>query len=235
MKCSKAKKLISEYVDGELDDKQSRMLEEHLDKCPECSRLLVDFQKIVEDAENLDPYSPSEYAWENIKSRLTGGLSTFPAEEPQGRRKMNLLFGSPALKFGLSAAAVLIVVAAAFFFGLNVNRNGDFLPPDKAQEKALAKLEEAEYHYRKAIDALMEAVSSPENVVSPEMAAVFRANLEVINLSITGYKGAVLMDPSDIESRNALITAYAEKVTFLNKMLTMSKKTSYAQEELTTL
>lgn len=235
MKCSKAKKYISEYVDGSLDDKLSRELEEHLDKCPECSRLLVDFQKIVEDAQNLEPYSPSEYAWENIKSHLTKGLSVFPSEEQEEKRRMNIFSFSPALKFGLSAAAVLLIVGAAFFFGLNFGRENALISPALAQKRALNKLEEAEYHYRKAIDALMEAVTSPENVVSPEVARVFQANLEVINLTINGYKEAVLSDPDDIESRNALMAAYAEKVSFLNKMLTMSEKTSRAHEELTIL
>ncbi len=50
MRCSKARKLISEYIDRSLQARKNTSVEQHLDICPDCRHLLEDFEAIVEDA-----------------------------------------------------------------------------------------------------------------------------------------------------------------------------------------
>jgi len=53
MKCAKAKKFISEYIDGDLDKAKASSLEKHLDACPDCQKLLKDFKQIKQKAKEF--------------------------------------------------------------------------------------------------------------------------------------------------------------------------------------
>ena len=59
MRCFRAKRLISECMDGKINDKQNLNLEQHLGSCQDCKQLFVDFQAIVEKAKNLEDLTPS--------------------------------------------------------------------------------------------------------------------------------------------------------------------------------
>ena len=70
MKCSKAKKLISDHMDGELDAKKASSLEEHMEACPECRMLFKDFERIASKARALAKREPSGKVWFRIIERL---------------------------------------------------------------------------------------------------------------------------------------------------------------------
>lgn len=46
MRCSKAKKLISPYIDGELGSMEKGRLESHIRECAECGELLKELSKV---------------------------------------------------------------------------------------------------------------------------------------------------------------------------------------------
>ena len=60
MKCSKAKKWINNYVDGELEAKQASALKEHCRTCTDCRHFLEGFQKISETAADLESIDPPD-------------------------------------------------------------------------------------------------------------------------------------------------------------------------------
>ena len=69
MRCTTARKWISEHIDGELDGKQEAALEEHCATCSDCQKLLMDFQKISQGAVGLKEISPPESAWLKIQDK----------------------------------------------------------------------------------------------------------------------------------------------------------------------
>lgn len=217
MRCSKAKKLISEYINGNLASGKSQNLEKHLDRCPDCQTLLKDFETITQDAKHLEEASPSSHTWLKIKERLITEeqkVLTLPPRKSEG-----FAFPRPKLKYALSSALVLVVIVGIVIFGLWYFKARGTLEGLDARSYTLAKLAEAEHHYQLAIKALWEAVSSQEESLDPQVVKVFRTNLEIIDLSIADCRKAVLSEPENIDARNYLLAAYKKKVDFLNEMM----------------
>jgi len=212
MNCKKAKKLISDYVDGELDLTKRSSLEEHLESCEECRKILEDYKGIAGTARQLEAGSPSPYVWNRIKK----GLETSTPSYKEAKRLP--LRWSPKLKYAVSFLSVLLVVGAVVV-GIYYLGNQKGLSPFKQQDDVIANLKKAEKHYKLAIESMMKAVEAQENGMDPEVAEVFQANLNLIDSSITACRKAVLNDPRDIDSRNILLAAYKEKTDLLYKLL----------------
>ena len=100
------------------------------------------------------------------------------------------------------------------------------LPLSESQQYTLAKLQEAEHHYKLAINALVEAVTAQKGELDPKMAEIFRTNLAIIDTSIDACQQAILNNPNNIESRNYLLAAYREKTNLLTQMMVVTDKPS---------
>jgi anti-sigma factor RsiW len=222
MRCATARKWISEHIDGELDTKRLRALKEHCGACPDCQKLMKDFQKISRSAAQLKDIAPPESAWLKIQEKLPAGEQKVVKPAP-GRPHW---LSQPRLSYVLGAALVVFIVIGVFLIR-PFDRNGnDILADNEAQQYTLAKLKEAEHHYKLAIKALVEAVSSQEEKLDPKMAEVFRTNLAIIDASIDECQQAVMESPNNIESRNYLLAAYREKTNLLTQMMTVTDKPS---------
>jgi anti-sigma factor RsiW len=211
MRCKKAKKLISDYIDGELDSSKRSSLEKHLETCEECRKFMADTQRIAHTAQELDAGSPSPYVWTRIKQGVK-------AQTPPAEARKRMWRWSPELKYAVGILSLLVVVGAAVI-GFYQLTNQDQLSLSEPQKEVIANLKQAEKHYKKAIESMMKAVEAQENGMDPEVARVFQANLELIDSSISACREAVLSDPQDVESRNILLAAYKEKADLLYKLL----------------
>jgi predicted anti-sigma-YlaC factor YlaD len=222
MRCITARKWISEHIDGELDKKREAALEEHCSICADCQKLRTDFQKISRSAAHLRDVSPPETAWLKIQEKL-------PSEEQEvikvasGRPSW---LSQPRLSFVASATLVLLIVVGIFVIR-PFDRNGqDILAATESQQYTLSKLQEAEHHYKLAIQALAEAVAAQEGELDPKVAEVFRTNLAIIDASIDACQQAILTNPNNIDSRNYLLAAYREKTNLLTEMMAVTDKPS---------
>jgi len=227
MRCSKAHKLIGDYLDGALGPEEQARLQEHLDSCEDCRSLLQDFEEIVKDAKGLPRHEPSNRVWDAILSGVHAG--GFKAVEPEGgREKRPLVFPSPFLRprFAWAAALAVVIVAGGIAIGLVPKKNaGGLLGPDKY---TLAKLEEAEKYYKLAIRALGDAVASQKDGLDPQVTAVFARNLKEIDAAIQDCQSAVSRDPNNLEARIYLLGAYKDKVDFLDNIIDVKKKSPSA-------
>ena len=192
MKCSKAKKWISEFVDGDLDTTKASSLEKHLETCPDCRELLKDFQQIKQKAKDMAKAEPSGQTWFRIQERLKERTQA-PIPEPRVR----FLFFPARLRYAVSTALLFLIAAGAVIIGLRIwNREGR-IGGINGQQLALAKIQEAEQHYKMAIKALWEAVQAQKDNFDPQVAETFRINLELIDASLADCERAIKSDPSD--------------------------------------
>ncbi|MDH5383630.1 MAG: zf-HC2 domain-containing protein [Candidatus Aminicenantes bacterium] len=60
----KIKELISSYHDGELDNRQRQLIEEHLDQCTECRREYEEVGKLEEVMGKMQLRKPHKEMWE---------------------------------------------------------------------------------------------------------------------------------------------------------------------------
>ena len=226
MRCSKARRLISDYIDHGLKMKRSSALEHHLQGCSDCRKLLEDFKGIVEGAQDLERFSPSTETWFKIKAGLKPATPGVPAHKTLKSERLPGLFSPPRLKYALAGSFILLVLIASLVtFGLRYWQ-GNRWTIKNSQDYAISKLEEAERHYKLAIKALIEAAAFDRENLDPQLVEVFKRNLEVIDTSINACRQAVLNNPDNIELRNYLLEAYRKKVDVLDRMRTLESKTS---------
>ncbi len=233
MRCSTAKKLISDYIDHSLDSKKASALEHHLQKCPDCKALLKDFERIIEEAQDLESLAPSSETWLKIKTGLKPEAQTVKAQKTLKLKWMESFFTPPQLKYVLASSFILLAVMASL---LTVGpRYWWARQPADPHRYAIAKLEEAEHHYQLAIKALAEAAASEKDNLDPQLLQVFSGNLEVVDATIKACKQAVLQDPDNIEVRNYLLEAYKKKVYVLDRMMALKPKSSLETKSKTNL
>lgn len=234
MRCSRAKRLISECMDGKINDKQNLNLEQHLGSCPDCKQLFEDFQAIIERAKNLENLTPSKQSWLKIRAKLETEEQKVLTVRRQKRGRFSLLFLPAKLKYASIGALLAVFFIFIVLFGLQYWSGRSNQEGEDLQKYTLAKLNEAESHYQLAIKALWEAASAQGGAEDPQLAEVFRINLEIIDSSITAFRQLILQEPDNNEARIYLLAVYREKVDFLNKMIE-AKKTPYSKGIGTTL
>lgn len=216
MKCSKAQRLINDYVDNLLDIKDIRILKSHLQECKECRDLLNDLGTIVKNAKEMEGVQSSRDSWPEIKREVLRKNST-------GRNSFLEKFPlySGRWSFALSALLVIVVFTPLIYFGFNYFGNSG----NNQERIAINHLKKAEQHYQSAIEALDRAIEIRDVELSPELAAVFRKNLEIIDDSIRTCKTAVERSPENTEARKFLLICYRKKIELLNEIrdLTMQR------------
>lgn len=228
MKCANVKKLISEYIDGDLDAGKTSSLEKHMETCQDCPKLLKDFQQIKQTAKGLSRTEPSGQTWFRIQARLK--------EKTQGsvpEPRVRFLFFPARLRYAVSTALLLFIAVGVVVIGLRVwNREGT-VKGSNGQEFAMAKIQEAEQHYKLAIKALWEAVQAQKENFDPKLAETFRINLELIDATLADCKRAIQSDPGDVESQYYLLAVYKKKAELLDSMIEVSSTSSQKKETKT--
>ena len=235
MRCSHAHKLIGDKLDGTLGLKDGERLQAHLNKCPDCRDLLKDFQGIAEQAKGLPKHEPSHRVWTGILDAVravrdvcdvrdnrvdrVAGPAPSAIKLPKPKWYEAYIFAGRT-RYAW-AAALLLVVAGALVIGLRPARNVNGL--SEQGRFTLSKLEEAEKHYKLAIQALSEAVGSQPNRFDPLVVAVFARNLWEIDTAIQACQAAVTKNPNDLSAREFLLGAYKDKVNFLDSLIDIRK------------
>ena len=213
MRCSKAAKRISEYIDGELEPGKARRLEAHLAACPGCGGLIEDLRTVSRMARDLEIPPVPDDSWGRIRSGLRNNKAPVPGTPSFGRFK---------LAYGLAAAAVATISLGVLFFSLKRNAA---VPSGLEQREryTLAKLDEAEKYYVKAIKSLGEALADEKGRLSPDVAEMFARNMEAVDASIRACRLAVRNEPGDVKTRDFLLAAYRKKLVLLDDLLDINR------------
>jgi len=117
MNCAKIREfLITDYMDGEMNEKMKSIIMNHLSACEGCRQFELELkEKALGPFKSMERHTPPAYVWERIKDRIRNEVPPSPRPAFAWRLK-------PA--FALSAVAVLIlavvIVTRAPFTG-----NGD--------------------------------------------------------------------------------------------------------------
>lgn len=224
MRCAKSKKMISKFIDGELDVARGSRLQRHLDSCPNCREFKRELEKITLQAGEMKTAVPRDLTWSRLAPRLSAS-----AQAGRPHLKASVMRRMP-LRLAFGGAFLLAVVIGALVVVPRIWRSDAVYPKEDARSFALAKLEEAEKHYQKAILALGEAASSREADLDPKIAEVFQSNMKIIDISIAACKQAVLADPENIDSRKYLLAVYEEKTKLLESLMSVLPTTSPYKE-----
>ncbi|MEJ5187353.1 MAG: zf-HC2 domain-containing protein [Candidatus Geothermincolales bacterium] len=154
MRCRKARKLLGEYIDGELPASKKEDVERHLAGCPEClsrERLL---RGLLDELASLPQQVLSPHQEARLKDLLGLGVGTAARTSPRGSTPMGRWPGLARSPLAIAAAAALILTAAGLSYGLLATRNTS-AEKDAGQAMVVAETPEAERGAR-FVQALVE-------------------------------------------------------------------------------
>ncbi|MBW2059589.1 MAG: zf-HC2 domain-containing protein [Deltaproteobacteria bacterium] len=101
MECERVRELLSEYIDGLLDQETRALVEEHLSSCEGCREELASLEALVEELGSLEPVrAPGDFLerlHERIEARFTLG------------KLIRVLFVPVRIKVPLEAATALAI------------------------------------------------------------------------------------------------------------------------------
>jgi Putative zinc-finger/Predicted integral membrane protein (DUF2275) len=106
MNCEEIKNLLSEYLDDQVDDRERRLVEKHLENCRVCQGEFEGLKECLKNIDSLDKVKPPPEFLSQIHSRLEE-RSVFKSAIK--KIFFPIRFKIPLEAAGLAAAAVLIV------------------------------------------------------------------------------------------------------------------------------
>jgi len=128
MECKHIEKLLSPYLDNELDPVERLQVEEHLNQCPSCALLYAALQDTVDVLSEMPELEISE----DLRERLYTVEHKIEQKKSKAGFKSRLEFLlRPAFQPVMAAAAIIMVLFSAYTF------HPDRSQIDKAIERQL--------------------------------------------------------------------------------------------------
>jgi hypothetical protein len=224
---------LSEYLDGDLAERERLEIERHLPTCAECRDTLAALTDLRERARALPPIAPATDLWPQIAARL-------PAATPRagwlGRR---LSLSLPQM----AGAAVALMVLSAGIAWWMVGRapwlvtrepsaaagrplvvgSGPTAPsPTQAPEMASASFVDARYDA--TIAELQRTLEQGRDRLDPRTVRVLEKNLAIIDKAVTEARRAVDADPSSVYLREHLASMMKQKVDLLRQAAVLASQ-----------
>lgn len=217
MRCRKAQKLINDHIDHLLEGNTEKMLLAHLNECNACRDIYDELTLIVNDTRSLSRFEPSENVWPAVKSQMVWEKRKTIFR--YSWKHLGMGFFQNSMKPAISFAMILLVAGVIFLAYFNSPFNlTDAVNEDFPESIALTHFKEAESHYELAIEALSKVVEDEGSVLPPELVAVFKQNLQIIDASINKCRMVIREYPDNIEANNYLLICYKKKMDLLNDM-----------------
>lgn len=165
MNCEKYTKLISLYIDGELNGQDLAELKNHLSTCESCQEEMKILQEIIRDLKGLEPVSPPE----GFRQELMGRIKVIPLVP-----KKNKWYFNVKLTSAVAAAFIFTVILVNPLKNNGPNVALDEKPPELQSEMVRSKMadEPGDFPEGRPKDSSVEVPVDPqpdsEAEISPE-------------------------------------------------------------------
>jgi hypothetical protein len=244
MRCADVERLVTDYVDGDIDERRSSALRGHLRVCEACAARVEDEVAVRESAASLAPLDPPADLWSAIDARLA------EAEIADARRSRVWLWWQRALDgvrrhplpVGLAGAAVAAVVAVWLVRGGEESaahphhQLAEVAPEVKPSappilsddpcdavathdEQTLCQMQAADRRYLDAIAELSQVVAEERAGWPAEQAARFDAAVAELDRAAGNElkRLAVAPPPPAVAGRDPLYSIYQRKLDLLSR------------------
>jgi hypothetical protein len=213
---------LSEYLDGDLDERERAALEAHLEGCAECAAVLEELGVVVSEARGLPDLPPERDLWPEIEGRLQPReqVPAAPADVPviplAGRRRVAMTIPQ------LIAAGIALVLFSAGGVWMSLTGVG---PADPAgvvgvgSDQGTVPVAPVSFTatYEDAIAELQVEYLARRTTLDPETIRVVERNLEIIDQAIQEARRALEDDPSSGFLNEHLAEAMRRKVDLLRQ------------------
>lgn len=107
MQCDNIKKQLSPYLDGELDERQDKVIKQHLQTCSSCRKEFEAIKNASNTLALLDPVIPPEDLWQQLSAKIPQIGATSDPHKIAARKPF--FAGLRHRQFAWGAAALVIV------------------------------------------------------------------------------------------------------------------------------
>ncbi|HEY6867840.1 MAG TPA: zf-HC2 domain-containing protein [Candidatus Eisenbacteria bacterium] len=207
---------LSEYLDGELGERDRGALEAHLEGCAECADTLAALRAVAARAARAPGIAPAADLWPGIAARLKPRRS--PLRLPS--------FFSPGWRLSVSApqlaaAALALVLLSSGTVWLVLARRPAPLPVAPAITRTGPDATVAEFgfaRYDAAIAELERTLSAHRRQLDPATVRVVEDNLATIDRAIAQARAALAADPSNPYLNDHVADQMRRKVDLLRQV-----------------
>ena len=238
MNCGECQENLSRFIDGDLDDKRSADVGDHLAVCAECTLLRDDLAEILiqcREPESSEAVPPNPAAlWRRINNLIESELPPeIPVEEkPKGwfARGWNLTFS----QVGIAVMTIALISSLLTIVGIRnyFEPPGNDLPmrasePPSMMQRLMSKVgladtpqqarERRVKEQQAAIDYWDKRVQMRRMTWDHRMRAAFDRNLFEIDQAVNEYTLILQQDPEDQLSEEMLDSALTEKMNLLRQ------------------
>lgn len=214
---------LSEYIDGDMGERDMEALEVHLLECGECAVTLEELRAVVAEAGALPAVPPERDLWPEIEARLAprgGARATPDADVIPLRRRRRVTFTVPQL-----AAAGLALALASASGTWAALRRATALPagaaavnaPPPQPESGVATPVSFVTTYDAAVTELEHEFERRRADLDPETIIVVERNLDIIDGAIAEARRALAADPSSAFLNEHLAETMRRKMDLLRQ------------------
>lgn len=152
MNCNELRDNLSLYIDDELSEEEKRLMDEHLKNCPECSKELEEYKKVIRILNELPDEEPPEGYCKRLHAKLlnTASEKLDAKEEKEETEISNVTDMSVKRKYnkfrwvkygGLAAAFALVVLVYGITNnGFRMGTSSNKMDYDMAAEESPAEM-----------------------------------------------------------------------------------------------
>jgi anti-sigma factor RsiW len=207
---------LSEYLDGELSATDQTALAVHLETCDDCSAVLSELRRVVDQARMAEDYVPQRDLWPGIARRIGAA----PAASARIGRRWS--FSLPQL----AAAAILLMTLSGSAVWLL--RSTGPLPRGPvatmitpAVTPAINASTSASASYAAAVADLERVLASGRGQLDTTTVRVIEQNLAAIDQAIAQAQRALQADPANLYLNTHLAETMRRKLDLLRQAATL--------------
>ncbi len=220
MNCENVQRLLNDYVDNLLREKEIAEIETHLSRCGTCSREADRLRGLLDSAASLPTsIQPPRDLWPGVVGRLSPGAGSTRLSSGESLRRF------PSRRSLFAAAAVIVaVIATAVTTTIIHNRRSIDVPVYESGHGDVYRLasmpqdyRSAALEYREVADNLLEMLEVRRQNLSPETLTIIDENRRIIDRAIFEIEKALEKDPGSRELGTRLLVAYQQEVELLRR------------------
>ncbi|WMJ78944.1 MULTISPECIES: DUF4349 domain-containing protein [unclassified Sedimentibacter] len=195
MNCNEVRDNLSLYIDNELSEEEKKLMDEHLDNCPECRSELEDYRKLIQMLNELPDEEPPAGYCDRLHKKLMKAASedieatkTSDIQEVYSKRSGKFKW----MKYGSLAAAFVLVLLVYSLNNARMGKSSNEMSYDTAEAPSEMPQEYIE-----------ESGTAPESATEEQY---FIADTN--NLKAAGVRGE---ENDSIDSNQSALTAESNR------------------------
>jgi hypothetical protein len=224
--------MLGDFLEDSLRGPERREVEAHVKTCESCRAVVEDLAEIRKAAASLGRLSPSQVVWDRIRDSIQS------QSVETGSRGSSFLssFSGGAQPFSIwsrrwALAATLLVLLGALALTYALGFLPDQAPPEGSPQWVSAELQLAEGHYQNAIRGLEKIVEEGQSTLDPQVTAVLRQNLTLIEDAIVESRSAAREEPANLAAGASLLAALRQKLGLLHNTVLLINEIRKGQGE----